>query len=312
MTKNLLKSAAKLQYFFSKPSEIRVHIGAHKTATTHLQDTLELCENELENMGISYINRDKFRNKIAFLTQENVFQGSRRNFFEKRYTLTSKLFQFHGKEQALVLSEENIMGNALEALFTSPYPTPKLNFINYAKKLTGVQVFISLRSFSAFYPGAYITALRFNPLEAMHRKDKLLERLSGGELPSWVEVVKRFEKQLQNCNLRCWTFDDYLSNMDCVVTQFLGRPSPELPKLPKTVKTATPSVKAIHEIESVISERNFILTEDWRNQCDRIFRKYAISENNPKYTFLSEELKFQLDEQFSEDIFDLESMGLLV
>ena len=312
MTKNLLKSAAKLQYFFSKPSKIKVHIGAHKTATTHLQDTLELCEQELKDLGISYISRDTFRNKIAFLAQEKTFDKSRKSLFEKRYTLTSKLFQFHSKEEILVVSEENIMGNILEALSPSPYSNPKLNFINYAQSLTEVQVFVSLRSFSAFYPGAYITALRFNPVEAMSRKNMLLNQLNAGLIPSWKEVIERFKEQLKNCNLKCWTFDDYLNNKEYIVTQFLGIPPPALPSLPKTIKTATPSMKAIHEIESIISKRSFTLTDSWRNECDSIFKKYAISESNPKYTFLSEPLKMQLDEQFSKDVADLKSMGLLV
>ncbi|WP_218352557.1 hypothetical protein [Alteromonas lipotrueiana] len=312
MIKELFYKAKNLQYFFTKPEEMRVHIGAHKTATTHLQDTLELCESELKKSGIRYISRDRFRNELAFLAQEKVFTGQNKSALEKRYTLASKLFQFHGKGVILTVSEENIMGNILDGLSPFPYQNPKLNFINYARQVTKVKVFVSLRSFSGFYPGAYITALRFNPSEALHRKKVLLNQLNEGACPSWEEVVKRLQAGLTGCELKCWTFDDYLQDKKHVLTHFLAKKPPELPNLPKTIKTATPSTDAIQEIESVIGKKSFTVTPAWRNQCDNIFQKYTVSENNPKYTFLSETLQQKLDEQFDKDISELKKMNYFI
>lgn len=290
---------------------MQVHIGAHKTATTHLQDTLELCQDELKNLNIQFFPREQFRNELVFLSQDKIFADTKTSEFLKRYTISSKLFSSCDRTTTLVLSEENILGNILESLDIKPYPSPRLNFVNYSKNLTQVELFMSIRSFADFYPGAYITALRFNPLEALRKKDSLLEKLESGLMPSWVEVVKRVQAIVPDHQIKCWTFSDYLADKHRVIDMFLDKQLSHLPDLPKTIKTATPSARAIEEIELLIQQDGFKSDFNWRNECDAIFRKYEVTAENPKYTFLSETLCKKLNAQFDKDVSELKSNNYL-
>ncbi|QCZ92915.1 hypothetical protein FBQ74_05170 [Salinimonas iocasae] len=298
-----------LQYFFRQPKALRIHVGAHKTATTHLQDALKLCKASLELQGICYIPIDAFRYKLRLLDQNRVF-SQQGNWLEKRYTLTSKLFSVvNNNQQRIVLSEENILGRVTDALYISPYPAPNVDFINYATTYTDISVFLSIRSFSQIYPAAYATGLKFFPEEAIRLKHALQEALDKGLRPSWVPVVKRLEAQMPRCQLKCWTFERYKSHQTETVSRLLGVSIDDLPAVENPTLTATPGVEAIREAEAQVASGEHRKVKKWFKVCGDIYRANQACDGQPKYTFLTPAMQKELDEQYLTDIATLTPDG---
>ena len=291
-----------IRYFFNRPKSLRIHLGAHKTATTHLQDTLKLCSQPLLRENVWYISVDAFRYKLRLLDQDAIF-SAKKNWIEKRYTLTSKLFNIPTiADRSILLSEENILGRVIDVLYLRSYPSPNFGFINYARKFTDVHLFLSIRSFSQIYPAAYATGLKFYPEEAIRLKTELLEALERGEKPSWTSLVERIESQTPGCTLRCWTFEHYKAHQQDTFSKLTGTQINNIPSVDNPSLTATPSVTAIKQVEAMIAAKEHKKVQKWFKVCGDIYRQYPATNKQSKYTFISKGIQEGLDEQYNEDI----------
>ena len=86
--------------------EYRLHIGAHKTATTHLQDSLRGLIPELRAKGVSFVPRAQASREI-----ESLFKARYRVMPElyRRYRWM-RFVQEHSKGcERMILSHEGIM-----------------------------------------------------------------------------------------------------------------------------------------------------------------------------------------------------------
>ena len=249
----------------------RIHIGAHKTATTHLQQTLAAIRPRLVAQGIDPIPlaalracglaRALIERRIA--TRMPLLRG-----IAVRHLVAGLLGPLRHGPQTLILSEEKLLG-APRRIFDEPaYPlleqvVPRLAALGDRGQVT---LFLSIRGFDRHLPSTYAQELRVLPpdaggFEAIRRR--VLERP-----PSWFDLVRRIRRAAPGVPLRVWRQEDYRDHREAIVAELVGRATGPLPSIPDPVRTRSPSLEAIRLAEALPTG---LAPDERRAQVDAIF-----------------------------------------
>jgi hypothetical protein len=242
------------------PQKVKLHIGAHKTATTHLQYSLESIQAQLLQNNITYIPTSLLRDSEfppysgRCSWRQKLFKG--RPLFERFNTNLKSLSVL---SDCLLISEENIMGLSTDLLCPRIYPNfeRKSTFISTLSKFCEVELYLSIRPYSDLIPSAYVQCLRSftfaqNIVEVV---DKIIE--SKEEQYSWFHLVKRIQKIFPNVSLKFWTVDEYQRNSNLIISKICES---DVSHIINTVavpnRTKSPSSEAIEKIID-LKDRNY-------------------------------------------------------
>jgi hypothetical protein len=299
-------------------TEIRIHVGAHKTATTHLQETLRLLEKELSEQGIHYIPQHIGRPRIARLIRRRrwrkiiplVYGTSWKRYIERTLLAEAK------DSDVVLLSEENILGGALAACSCKPYPDidKRLGFVRDLSEEFSVTVYLSIRSFDRVLPGAYVTGLRFRPKAAVVAKQRLQSDLDKEILPSWVDVIERIQRELPGVRMRLWRQEGYRRNPDRIIDEILGRRLDEgVPLIEPPERTLTPGYEAVAEVEALVRAMGK-RPRNWTQVCGKIYSSKPATVDRDRYTFLTPSQAARLQRAYREDLTSIRAMwpGMIV
>ena len=124
----------------------RYHLGAHKTATTHIQEVLRSQRLKLREQGIRYIPLDELRSATYEILESTRFPK-----------LKFDLLRF-GAPKATILSEENFMGYPIEACSFPLYPRME-HRLEIIKRRPAV-AFLAIRNPADFAASVYSEAAR--------------------------------------------------------------------------------------------------------------------------------------------------------
>lgn len=198
---------------------IRLHIGAHKTATTEIQQAMRRVRGQFEDAGTSYMGPKGLRGDWVSLHQAMFKRDEAAR--EKAITRFRRWLRNHDHH---VLSEENIIGTIhRRRLFGGDnllYPNAVEN-IGLLRELMGnpqVELFLSVRDPAEFVTSAYGQVLREGV--AMGIEDYV----AGFDVPtlSWSDLVGR----LRDCDgvtrLVCWRYEDYADLRPHILSMLLG------------------------------------------------------------------------------------------
>ena len=287
------------------PNKVKLHLGAHKTATTHLQDTLFKLKDELELKGCTYLPRAQFRDTFRDFTHNNAASTFLPIPHLKRRKVADRLCL--KTTDTLLASEENILGDCSDLCRISPYGKANLEFINVLSQIAKTTVYVCIRSFDKVYPGAYITALRFRPRAAIGHKDELIKDLNSGQLPSWFTFIQRLQSWLPNVEIKVWEYESYSRDSDAVIRALTELELPDIPEVAPPQGTKTPNFNAVEIAEQIAVSDNFQWSSDWTVKCDQIYRENPALDEQQKYTFITETWAKNLQEQYYDDIKKIES-----
>ncbi|MES9903724.1 MAG: hypothetical protein ABW168_13750 [Sedimenticola sp.] len=288
-----------------KHGELRIHIGAHKTATTHLQDTINAMGLELLESKIYYIQRHLGRSKIVKVTPWGVSSIKYRllfGFFKREY-IKKTLFSGIRLDEVILISEENILGGIVDELSSKPYPKiyERLEFIRQLSKEFSTKIFLSIRSFDRVLPGTYITGLIHQPEKAIIAKQKLITDLDNQLLPRWVDVIDRIKIALPDIPLYIWTQEDYRNNSDKIICKLLNKKIMSIPIIAPPLETTTPSYESVSDIEKLF-EKTHVRPTNWVSVCSSIFSLKPAKNDADRYTFLNPSQIKQLKSSYKEDL----------
>lgn len=252
-------------------AERRVHLGAHKTATTHLQESLSHLHDELRRQRMAYLETAQVRPVLEEPGPAPRVEAALR-----------ALVPLHpeGGRLRVALSEENLLGPLADLLEPEPYPRLGPRVAVLAGFQAPVSAFLSIRSFDRVLAGAYATALR-------HRRG--CERVLGArdaifarEPPRWADLVERIEASAPGLPLRVWRQEDYAQRPRRFAAALLGR------KLGNWVRglpprtTMTPSAEAIAEVEAWVARgENRQDPEGWRDRVNALYAARPAAEGTP-------------------------------
>lgn len=229
-------------------TEWRLHIGCHKTATTHLQDTLALLQGELRQHGLAYISRATFRKAKVLKKLERVdwlLALGERPLRRRWERLVAPL---RGEASHVLISEENFLGGANGLLCWPFYPEAErgLRWVHAFRGDAKLHIFLSIRSFDELLASAYAEMLRYRVL---HGGFAPIKTWALANPPSWLELICRIKTALPETTLSVWTFEDYRRNPAAVISSLCGMPISLASTLPIPKKTKAPSAAAIAAIE---------------------------------------------------------------
>lgn len=234
--------------------EWRIHLGAHKTATTHLQATLAAMAPDLRGEGIAVLPLPAVRPILHDLGSWR--SGHRllgRDGLGRRIEARlSSLVGDRADGLCAVLSEENILGPLNQVLWPRPYPRlgRRLRVLMALARARPTTLFLSIRSFDRLLPAAYATALRYRRRSSWIVR--LRERIFDRPPPRWTDILDRIARVAPGVAVRVWRQEDYACDPGPILSTVLGREGLAIPDLPPPPSTMTPSAEAVAEVERLI------------------------------------------------------------
>lgn len=211
-------------------SEQRIHLGAHKTATTHLQMTLA-------QMGMAPRLED-FRAAFWRSPEERRVLG-RDILGHRRWSAIRKFGHFP------VLSDENILCEAHETCRGYDRDVVRHRMHKLAASLEGKRpaAFLSVRNPADFAASVYSEALRHRP----EMVDRSTTKQMWAESGNWLRLVEILQDYF---DLTVWRYEDYRQHRRAVTQALAGRTLPDcLPDMPDPEQTKRLTLEEILQIE---------------------------------------------------------------
>lgn len=232
----------------------RIHLGAHKTATTHLQETLAAVRGDLVRQGIDFLPCAGVRAQGMARTLAERRPSARVPILgpaRLRDAIEATLAPLRAGPGVVAFSEENILGVPDHMLQVPLYPRAAAN-VGRLASLAGraeLVLFLSIRGYDTLIPSAYVEALKFAP-PPPGGFGAIRARLLAAP-PSWVDLVARIRAAAPAVPLRIWRQEDYRANARAIMEAFCGRPLGALPELSDPTWTRSPSAAAVAAAEAL-------------------------------------------------------------
>lgn len=223
----------------------RIHIGAHKTATTHLQATLEYIGDDLRTQGVEVATMTRLRDVTGAHLRKQGLRArlARRN----RQADLARVFQgvSPGTER-VILSEENWIGEAFAGAACPPYPDAATRLSRIVAALPGhdISLYLAIRHPGDFASSVYAEALRHHPGKvsaASTRKNWL-----STQTP-WSDLIARLRHCCPSAEILVWRYEDYRTRRQQITERLVGMALPELPKIDDPGSTIRPTPEMISE-----------------------------------------------------------------
>jgi hypothetical protein len=284
--------------------EWRVHLGAHKTATTHLQDTLAAHRPALLEHGVDILSGGKFK---PLVRRDARTEGFRYRLWRNWPGLMSRKFigdlERLSGAQTLLLSDEDLLGYTNEQITNPLYPKLRgLHLIRaLAERGAKVSLFLGIRSLDGLVPSAYAQMLKSLPPPA-GGMDAVRAGLARNP-PSWVELIERIRTELPGMDLRVWRYEDYRRDWRDILRLYVGRDTGEFPDLPPPPRTASPSAKAISLAEKVDPT---LPRHKRREEVKGLYAKYPADGPDGPYRPLTEAEIARFRESYAADLSEIE------
>lgn len=276
-------------------TEFRVHIGAHKTATTHLQYTLEAAAPDIRALDGNFLSYPVVRKIVKPLHR------GRRGHMAQAFPALSPLLLRPEKKKLLedlrlaqpvsgsiILSDENLLGTIESCIWAGRlYPNlSRIDMISLLSTIAPLTLFISIRSLDGYIPGAYATALKYTPLSRcdLNRFTSNLRSQSR----HWTTLVSRVQNIVPRARIYVWNYDEYQAGSQHFMQTLLGLPIEEFPRIDPPDITRTPSERAIAiaEAQNVPGgiERNKLMHKIYLDETRLMDHKFdPLSAENKRY-----------------------------
>ncbi|MCP4123392.1 MAG: hypothetical protein GY751_16690 [Bacteroidetes bacterium] len=232
-----------------KTKEWRIHIGAHKTATTHIQDTLESVCQELSYAGIEYIKHIGRFPTLKWWERHPILQ----RYLSKKDMHNHWIGSYNGINKTFLVSEENILGGVSDLLRSKIYPNMEKNLatILYLKGDSKMNLFMSLRSFDSILPSAYAQQARKAKAKAKAGGFDVVKKTVINKPPKWSSIIKRIINLVDADHLKIWKYEDYANNQDFFLSYLCKNKITSFPYIPPPTTTRSPSTEAIRLLEEI-------------------------------------------------------------
>lgn len=198
---------------------VRIHIGAHKTATTELQRALRTVRRQLEAGGTPFVGPSALRGRWISLPNA-LFRDDP----ELRGQAERRLRRWLRRHQNHVMSEENILGSVHRRRIFGDgnrlYPEAADNVTRLCALMGGpeAELFLSIRDPAEFVTSAYGQVLREGV--AMGIEDYV----EGYDVSSfsWAELVGRLTECDGVTGVTCWRYEDYAELRPRILSLLVG------------------------------------------------------------------------------------------
>ncbi|MES2657363.1 MAG: hypothetical protein V4689_02035 [Verrucomicrobiota bacterium] len=204
---------------------IRLHLGAHKTATTYLQKNLARNKATLLDQGVLYVpladSRSKVSKHIAALSNTSTHAA---DLPRHREALLDGL----GREDlarchTVLISDENLSGGPGGFRKGEIYQSITADWARVHDELgPDIRVAFSIRDYPGFLTSVYSEILRKHRYFPFRRIRKMF-----GESPTlWSDVHRKFSGVFGEENVTLWDFKDTVGHPAEVMAMLTGTDAP--------------------------------------------------------------------------------------
>ncbi|MCG3268240.1 hypothetical protein [Yoonia sp. I 8.24] len=196
---------------------IAFHIGAHKTATSHLQRSLLRASDALVEQGVRYYGPDHFR--LPGRTLSALFGLRERR--AKRPPQDQLALMRKGADR-IVFSEENFIGTLAHTISQDiefGYPNANIKIARLSRALgKPIDLFLSVRNPTAMINSVYSQLLRGNKIIDFEDFKAMVPMTRG----DWADLVTRLRETPGVGRLVVWAYEDYSALFDDICLAMLG------------------------------------------------------------------------------------------
>jgi len=242
----------------------RIHLGAHKTGTTHFQSVLSHHQSCLGRQGIGVLLPKELRTSNCKTKLPKIYRAP---WLSRLYAHQTRhyLGLIAGEFTSLIVSEENFIGSPTDILASYFYPNLDQRMKVFQQIFPyNKTIFLSIRNQADLLPSAYVQRLRHSPIPGGFQ---LLKYRWINTPPSWQDLIIRISKSITDSKLKIWTLEEYRDYSIDIVSAVCETQLPMQIKLPIPRNTKTPSWEAIQEIEQLGSK---VCRKEYREQVLQI------------------------------------------
>lgn len=190
-----------------KKKKLSLHLGTHKSASTHLIECLLNSKDELEKENILVFPQDEIRKKYKLPAELNRFNRGQKT---SRKELDSKFDYFFSQvgDADLIISEENFLGACSDFMGSGqiyPYAQKNLTLLKEYFYNYEISIFVCVRNFKTFLPSVYGEYIRGtnDPVSFTEYSEKLDFSKVG-----WEHFIHRISKVFES-ELYVWDIESY-------------------------------------------------------------------------------------------------------
>jgi hypothetical protein len=285
--------------------KVAVHFGAHKTATTFLQDFLRSKKGELRKHGIGYVplhvSRKAFFPALVRLTKESdpgrtemIRANMRRQVLASVRANAADLPPL----RLLLLSDENLAGSLAGLWKTGKLYDEGITRLKLVSSLfpeSEFSYFFCVRDYADFCVSSYCEVLRHRKLGAF---EDLMSQVTNEAL-RWPEFLARMSRELGAGSLSFWRFEDFLEHPAEVVEALTTQ---DLQGVREAMgKTVRPSLSR-KAIEILMSVQHCVTEKEHVKLANMLAERFEFEDNGGKLKIANPERTKELKSLYMEDM----------
>lgn len=201
-------------------TELCLHLGAHKTATTWLQTRLEAGQAALREAGIGYAPLDVFRADFTVPFTDYFWHRIPAHRDAAQARMRAWL---DAAPSRFIASDENLIGDCDEIVRTGQcYPdlAPKLAALAETLPRPPARVVLVVRSYATFFASVYGESLRNGPFRAF---DPIRHRFLQ-EDGQWLRVTGALVRAFGEDAVRVIRFEQVTARFPALLETLCGQP----------------------------------------------------------------------------------------
>lgn len=290
--------------------KIIIHVGAHKTASTYIQEALAINADASAAAGRAYWPRERFRPSLAnAVRRSQQLASSRRARWAARIGIDPRdpstgLRRLVSIDYGITLSEENLLGDPDQCFSGSLYPNAQRNLqvLKSALPERPVEIMIALRSYPAFMSSLFGEALKNGAMVTPQQARAMRPTLSGG----WQSVIASIRSIFPEAPITAWKYEDFARLEDGLLCRMSGLEPGQLKKPANGDILPSPSSEAIEGMLDLPADKHWIeRVIDMR----ALRAKYPRTKSSTKFTLWTNEETEQLARQYEQDIEQIKSLS---
>jgi hypothetical protein len=271
--------------------KIKLHLGAHKTATTHLQQMLKSSQEYLYQRGVALSTPTELRQKWMPSFFEYMQSGDEKFLKEIR---------INQSYSSWIISEENFSGVSYDLKIQSGiYPNlqKRLELFKNIFKEHEIEIFFSIRSYHEFYRSAYLEVVRnrgYLPFEEFYNEERFKDN-------SWVSVIEAMVELCGEESITLWRYEDFRSLMPTVLAQMTGLEDVKNIIASYQVQKTRPSLsaKSLQVLESFYSSGH---PEEGKKIVEHLTKKYPIGNDYQAFMPFSHDEIQRFKNRYKQDL----------
>jgi hypothetical protein len=209
---------------------IELHLGVHKTATTHLQRHWLNC-GQVAGATAAFPSLTEVRANLTPVCNPPSLKSAGSGEGERRRKKAIEWLHGWGQRApALVLSDENMIGSS-ERVFAqrSLYASAFDRLERVAQVLEGheVRVWLSVREYGSFLRSAYCETLRHGPYRPFRQAYSRLDL----EVRGWERLAQDVQQAFPAAKLVCWRYESLNQLRPSITAALFGLKRAAMPAL---------------------------------------------------------------------------------